>query len=973
MKKVLSLVLAFVLVLGAVPTAFAFEDKGSAGENLKAYEFITGGTGGNLMENEQFTREQLAKVLAELNGKAAEAAKFEGALKFKDASKVGAWAVPYVAFAVEQGWLKGNDKNEYNPKGIVSGQELLSAMLNVLGYQVEWSKVVEEAKTVGFVAAEGNLNRGQAFETLWKVVSSVPKKGASKPLGVELGKLDAGVAGALAVKGIKADSATTFAVSFNKAVTDADKITFEVTRGTSKVSVTATYSEDKMTATLKGASAYAMGEYNVQVLADAKEMAKEVIKIEAQKLAKIEITSTVLSVSNQTVGGVTTQKGYATYKAYDQYGQDVTSSYLAQNIEFMTGAGPITKKDGILTITPTGAVNLIAMPTIAISGFDRNSAVSVTANLTPAVAMGTLKEFELKPVDPINITAGDTTTVVYVPFKALDMSGNEVKNYEFIKDGLLLNGTNNDEITVTNNWVKGFLVQDPKNPLNAAIKIVAQSTTPGNFNMDLPFNVTAMTKTGKVSTVTGTLKPVAQIDSITFFAPTTVVAQGEFAVIPFEAVDKAGKKLTKTAEINPDQTLNLSGLTAHTKVDGSMYLMSTTTLNAEGPQMFSGSVKNTGKFTNVTVMVQKAAVADSMTLSIANRAKEVGRPTDVGFGYKAQYTGIEVKDQYGRNMNMIRGGFANTYKVEVLQEAGNNTFSVSNIGGANLSTGAAVTLAAGSTTLANNGIVVKAENKGSETLTFVLKTNAGVEIVRRAHTFTAVDTADIVSYTVAPWYPEVYTGGTPAAGNNWQVGFTTRGKTISGTLVDIVGANVSVQPVNVADFGSYADPSYKATIFANGTSASYAAKVSETDLNVTVIHGSNIQMINTKLKSSTVKPFAKDITFDITDDEAINATRSLSNDVLTLAAASYANVAALSGNGFYVEDNYDAWGMYGNLTPVAYRVSSYKTAAGVAMASRVTVANDGTFTWATAPVAGESFLLTAITSNGLVKTIKVQF
>ncbi len=190
MKKVLSLVLSLVLVLGMMPV-FAVEDMGSAGENLKHYEFITGGTGGDLMEDKEFTREQLAKILAELNGKAEEAAAFEGTVNFKDADKIGAWALPYVAYAVEQDWLVGNDKNEFMPKGIVSGKELLTAMLRVLGYETEWATVVEEAAEVGFTASEGELTRGQAFETIWTVVSEIPAKGSDVALGVELGKLEA--------------------------------------------------------------------------------------------------------------------------------------------------------------------------------------------------------------------------------------------------------------------------------------------------------------------------------------------------------------------------------------------------------------------------------------------------------------------------------------------------------------------------------------------------------------------------------------------------------------------------------------------------------------------------------------------------------------------------------------------------------------------------------------------------------------
>ncbi|MGX8796579.1 S-layer homology domain-containing protein [Fusibacter sp. JL298sf-3] len=250
MKKVLSLVLSLVLVLGMMPV-FAVEDMGSAGENLKHYEFITGGTGGDLMEDKEFTREQLAKILAELNGKAEEAAAFEGTVNFKDADEIGAWALPYVAYAVEQDWLVGNDKNEFMPKGIVSGKELLTAMLRVLGYETEWATVVEEAAEVGFTASEGELTRGQAFETLWTVVSEIPAKGSDVALGVELGKLEpeTPVVTDLEVKNVVSNNLKVLAVEFNQAVdkkTVKDS-TVKVYEGSASAVSSTEVSEDGMT------------------------------------------------------------------------------------------------------------------------------------------------------------------------------------------------------------------------------------------------------------------------------------------------------------------------------------------------------------------------------------------------------------------------------------------------------------------------------------------------------------------------------------------------------------------------------------------------------------------------------------------------------------------------------------------------------------------------------------------------------
>lgn len=65
MKRVLSLVLALVLVLGMIPT---FAADMTAGQHLFEHEFIAGDGNGNLMEDQLLTREQLAKLILELNG-----------------------------------------------------------------------------------------------------------------------------------------------------------------------------------------------------------------------------------------------------------------------------------------------------------------------------------------------------------------------------------------------------------------------------------------------------------------------------------------------------------------------------------------------------------------------------------------------------------------------------------------------------------------------------------------------------------------------------------------------------------------------------------------------------------------------------------------------------------------------------------------------------------------------------------------
>lgn len=219
MKRVLSLVLALVLVLGMIPT-FAAEKTG--GEELKALGLLSGNENGDLMEDQTLERQEFAKVIAQLNGALDEAAAYVTPGTFADFDKVEGWAKPYVAYAEEQGWMTGKTGNIFDPAAELKSQELIVVLLRVLGYDDTWSKVFETAAEVGLVAEEITaITRGDAFELIWTAVSEVVMADSDMTLGVHLGVLEpeVPVVTELAVKSVVADNARQVKVEFNQAVT----------------------------------------------------------------------------------------------------------------------------------------------------------------------------------------------------------------------------------------------------------------------------------------------------------------------------------------------------------------------------------------------------------------------------------------------------------------------------------------------------------------------------------------------------------------------------------------------------------------------------------------------------------------------------------------------------------------------------------------------------------------------------------
>lgn len=256
MKRVLSLVLALVMVLGMIPT-FAAEMTG--GEHLLDHGFITGKPGDDvatkLDAGAALTRQELAALIAELMGEKEIAAVFAQPADYADADKIGAWAVPFVAYAQVNGWMSGKPGNMFDPTGPVPGQQLAAVLMNALGYtvdtQAKYATVIADAAALGVVVPSSNLTRGQAFEAMWTAVSEVKVNGEEQTLGVKLGKLDppAPVVTDLAVDSVVADNLKAMTVVFNKEV-DEDTVVaanFKVVRGTTTLTTAPTLLEDGKT------------------------------------------------------------------------------------------------------------------------------------------------------------------------------------------------------------------------------------------------------------------------------------------------------------------------------------------------------------------------------------------------------------------------------------------------------------------------------------------------------------------------------------------------------------------------------------------------------------------------------------------------------------------------------------------------------------------------------------------------------
>ncbi|MBI9014196.1 MAG: hypothetical protein JEZ08_18310 [Clostridiales bacterium] len=192
MKRVLSLVLALVMVFGTIMPAFAEDAATIAADSQAATDLVSygviAGTDKGLEEASVLTRAQMTVILSQLYGKKAEAEAYAFAPSFTDVAE-GKWYTPYVAFAEQQGWMSGDAAGgTFRPDDVMKAQEVNAMFVKALGYTVEWADVntkAEELEVAITAADTTSVLRGEAFAAL-RAMLDVPKMDETDTLGTAL-------------------------------------------------------------------------------------------------------------------------------------------------------------------------------------------------------------------------------------------------------------------------------------------------------------------------------------------------------------------------------------------------------------------------------------------------------------------------------------------------------------------------------------------------------------------------------------------------------------------------------------------------------------------------------------------------------------------------------------------------------------------------------------------------------------------
>lgn len=198
MKRLLTFVIAFALVLALVPCAFAASDKAAEAANALYELGLFNGTGTDENGDPIFeldrapTRHEAVTMLVRLLGQTEAAASGAWEMPFTD---VADWAKPYVGYAYTNGLTAGTSADTYSGDLTVTATQYLTFVLRALGYEsgtdFPWDRAWELSDRIGLTNGEYNedtelFTRGDVAIVSYAALT-VNKKDSNATIADELG------------------------------------------------------------------------------------------------------------------------------------------------------------------------------------------------------------------------------------------------------------------------------------------------------------------------------------------------------------------------------------------------------------------------------------------------------------------------------------------------------------------------------------------------------------------------------------------------------------------------------------------------------------------------------------------------------------------------------------------------------------------------------------------------------------------
>ena len=182
-KRFLAIFCALALLLGAVPSAAALEGESArSADTLVTLDLLDSSE--NLTATA--TRAQAALLVVRLAGAEKAALAIRPVTLFRD---LPAWSYPAVTYAVQQGWFRGVNTNEFHPANAITANAWFTALLRMLGYSDQNGDFTVDgaalfARHIGLTSLtySGELTRGQMYQSAVEALSFSYKGSSSTVL-----------------------------------------------------------------------------------------------------------------------------------------------------------------------------------------------------------------------------------------------------------------------------------------------------------------------------------------------------------------------------------------------------------------------------------------------------------------------------------------------------------------------------------------------------------------------------------------------------------------------------------------------------------------------------------------------------------------------------------------------------------------------------------------------------------------------
>lgn len=465
------------------------------------------------------------------------------------------------------------------------------------------------------------------------------------------------------VKVTKVDTVTAtgrdkITVTFTAAVNPTTD-TLSVKKGTITVNLDGiAYAEDKMTAVLDTTGNLTKGDYTVS-LVSGEVKSSATFTAADEKVASIVVTSETAPLNSATLNSYSPNCAVtANYKVLNQYGERMTGKTInwtaSTNGNVRVETQPTATADGTLSIgnTTTSTVFIPGTKVYLTGVFPASGAVVNTSvvvglpsQVDKTIFAGIYDQTTAKVIS--TLPAGFVDGRYVLLFEVQDQYGNKITSLDMTKLTMISSyplfvaspvTTTSTQITVNNVLYESV-------PLARGTYYAKGGTT----------TISSISnQTGTTATFDITSDAAPAVKTFTLLSPTAVVAEGETAVIPFEAYDQFGNAIKKYSDISGKVTFSGSGLTLGQYADGTAKLtMSASdgiaTPTSDAPVYLTSLVTDGGNFSSQVVYVKDKAVPTVVAgIDTADTTRNVSTTIAQGATQTLYATDLNIQDQYGR-------------------------------------------------------------------------------------------------------------------------------------------------------------------------------------------------------------------------------------------------------------------------------------------------------------------------------------